>query len=101
MILSALHWRRFGYRLHRQTLLGRSDLVFPQRRAALFPHDHFWRRRDCHLFISLSIRQEFRCAMIEPNAARERKQHTALLDAGWRIATVQKYAPKGAPPALF
>lgn len=95
VIRSALHRKGFRFRLHRKDLPGRPDLVFPCHHAVLFVHGCFWHRHDCHLFRWPSTRQDFWREKIEANAARDRRHHLALLEAGWRIATVWECALKG------
>lgn len=94
-IRSALHREGFRFRLHRKDLPGRPDLVFPRHHAVLFVHGCFWHGHDCHLFRWPATRQEFWRGKIEGNIARDKKQRAALLDTGWRIATVWECAMKG------
>jgi len=94
-IRSALHREGFRFRLHRKDLPGCPDLVFPRHHAVLFVHGCFWHGHDCHLFRWPATRQEFWRGKIEGNIARDKKQRAALLDAGWRIATVWECAMKG------
>lgn len=94
-IRSALHHEGFRFRLHRKDLPGCPDLVFPRHHAVLFVHGCFWHGHNCHLFKWPSTRQEFWREKIEGNMTRDENQRAALLDAGWRIATLWECAMKG------
>lgn len=94
-IRSALHRRGFRFRLHRKDLPGKPDLVFPGRNAVIFVHGCFWHGHDCHLFRWPKSRQDFWREKISRNVERDRNQHEALADAGWRIGTVWECALKG------
>ena len=94
-IRSALHRRGFRFRLRRRDLPGKPDLVFPKHRAVIFVHGCFWHGHDCHLFRWPRTREEFWRNKITSNAARDRRQRSALLEAGWRVATIWECTLKG------
>ena len=94
-IRSALHRRGFRFRIHRRDLPGRPDLVFPKYRAVIFVHGCFWHGHGCHLFRWPGTRKEFWRDKITSNRARDHIQLAALLDAGWRVATIWECALKG------
>lgn len=94
-IRAALHGRGFRFRLHRKELPGKPDLVFTGRNAVLFVHGCFWHGHDCHLFRWPKSRDEFWRAKIGANIQRDRQQHEALAEAGWRIGIVWECALKG------
>lgn len=95
LIRSALHREGFRFRLHRKDLPGRPDLVLPRYNAIVLAHGCFWHGHDCHLFRLPSSRQEFWKEKIGKNRTRDQQQHAALLEAGWRIATIWECALKG------
>lgn len=94
-VRSALHRAGFRFRLHRKDLPGRPDLVFPRYRAVLLIHGCFWHGHDCHLFKWPSTRQDFWRSKIEANIARDGRQRSALLNAGWRVGIIWECAIKG------
>lgn len=94
-IRSALHRRGFRYRLHRQDLPGKPDLVLARYRAVIFIHGCFWHGHSCHLFRWPKSREDFWQDKIAKNIERDRVQYHALLNAGWRIGTVWECALKG------
>lgn len=95
IIRSALHREGFRFRLHRKDLPGHPDLVLPRYNAIVFVHGCFWHGHNCHLFRLPSARQEFWEEKIGENRTRDQRQHTALLEAGWRVATLWECALKG------
>ncbi|WP_199555271.1 very short patch repair endonuclease [Sandaracinobacteroides hominis] len=95
LIRKALHAAGLRYRLHAKGLPGKPDLVFPQHRAVVFVHGCFWHRHDCHLFRWPATRQEFWREKIGRNVVNDERAARALLDAGWRVATVWECALKG------
>lgn len=94
-IRSILHRRGLRFRLHRRNLPGKPDLVFPKHRAVLFVHGCFWHGHDCHLFSMPKSRRDFWQQKITRNRERDAKQRAALIESGWRIATVWECALMG------
>jgi DNA mismatch endonuclease (patch repair protein) len=101
LIRRGLHARGFRYRLHARELPGKPDLVLPKHGAAIFVHGCFWHGHGCHLFKWPASREEFWRAKIESNIQRDARNIAALLDAGWRVATIWECGLrcKGAPEA--
>ena len=95
VIRSILHRRGFRFRLHRRDLPGKPDLVFPKHRAVILIHGCFWHGHGCHLFRWPKTREGFWREKISSNMARDRRQFSALRDAGWRVATIWECALKG------
>jgi len=96
LIRSQLHRRGFRFRLDARDLAGRPDIVLPRYRAVIFVHGCFWHGHDCHLFKWPQTRPEFWRDKIGRNRANDAKAQAALLDAGWRVATVWECALRGA-----
>ncbi|MBA1140694.1 very short patch repair endonuclease [Mesorhizobium neociceri] len=89
----ALHARGFRYRLHSKGIPGRPDLVFPIFRAAVFVHGCFWHRHaGCRYTTTPATRPEFWQSKFEANVTRDGVVYAALLEAGWRVATVWECA---------
>jgi DNA mismatch endonuclease (patch repair protein) len=78
----------YRYRLHAKLVLGRPDIVFKNRRSAIFVHGCFWHRHDCGLAYSPKSRHEFWQAKFNKNVARDAFVLKALNDAGWRVKVV-------------
>ncbi|MEX3931023.1 very short patch repair endonuclease [Paraburkholderia phymatum] len=96
LIRSLLHRRGFRFRLDARDLPGRPDIVLPRYRAVIFVHGCFWHGHDCHLFKWPSTRPDFWREKIGRNRANDAKAQAALLDGGWRVATVWECALRGA-----
>lgn len=94
-IRKALHAAGFRYRLHAKDLPGKPDLVLARYKAAIFVNGCFWHQHDCHLFKWPGTREEFWREKIGRNVANDARSLQALLDAGWRVATVWECALKG------
>jgi DNA mismatch endonuclease (patch repair protein) len=96
LIRSLLHRRGFRFRLDARDLAGRPDIVLPRYRAVIFVHGCFWHGHNCHLFKWPQTRAEFWRDKIGRNRANDAKAQAALLEAGWRVATVWECALRGA-----
>jgi len=89
LLRRALHARGFRYRLHDRRLPGTPDLVFRRYRAVCFVHGCFWHRHEgCRYTTTPTTRTDFWQAKFDANMMRDQRDRRALLDAGWRIATV-------------
>jgi len=85
----ALHARGFRFRLHAKNVPGRPDIMLRKHRAIVFVHGCFWHRHaGCRHATTPSSRQEYWQKKFEANVARDSAVRSALLEAGWRVATV-------------
>lgn len=92
-LLRALHARGFRYRLHSSKVHGRPDLVLPKRHAVVFVNGCFWHRHElCHYATTPATHAEFWQAKFEANVARDASVRGALLEDGWRVATIWECA---------
>jgi len=92
----ALHARGFRYRLHGKNLPGKPDLVFPKHRAVCFVHGCFWHRhQNCRYATTPKTSRHFWENKFSATVARDRRNHTRLLKAGWRVAIVWECALRG------
>lgn len=89
VLRQAMHKRGFRFRLHVKQLPGRPDLLFPKYRAAVFVHGCFWHRhRNCRYATTPATRIEFWQTKFAANVARDSLLVIALINNGWRVATV-------------
>lgn len=95
LLRSALHKRGFRFRIHSVGLPGRPDLVLRKFGAVVFVNGCFWHGHGCHLFRMPRTRSDFWAAKIATNVSRDAVSRDALLDAGWRVATVWECSLKG------
>lgn len=87
-VRSIVHGMGYRYRLHRRSLPGSPDLVFPSRRAVIFVHGCFWHRHDdprCKRARLPKSRPEFWLPKLEANRQRDARNKTALESSGWRV----------------
>lgn len=83
------HSLGYRFRLHRKTLPGTPDLVFPSLRAVIFVHGCFWHRHaGCPKASMPATRREFWAEKLEANRLRDEKAQRSLLDEGWKVAVV-------------
>jgi DNA mismatch endonuclease (patch repair protein) len=94
-IRKALFALGFRYRTDVRSLPGRPDILLPRWKAVVLVHGCFWHMHDCGLCRIPATRLEFWKSKLEGNAARDSRNHAALLEAGWRVATVWECALRG------
>ena len=92
-------WRRgLRYRLHRDDLPGKPDLVFLSRKLAVFCDGDFWhgrgwsRRKEK---LKRGSNSAYWVAKIESNRQRDRDQTEALELAGWTVLRFWESEIKG------
>jgi DNA mismatch endonuclease, patch repair protein len=89
----SLHALGFRYRLHAKGVPGKPDIVMPKYQAVIFVHGCFWHRHEgCRYATIPSTRPEFWSSKFDANVARDAAVRSALLAAGWRVATVWECA---------
>ena len=89
----ALHARGFRYRLHSKNVHGRPDLVLPKHCAVVLVHGCFWHRHPgCRYATNPKTRAEFWEVKFAANVTRDSAVRAALLQAGWRVATIWECA---------
>jgi DNA mismatch endonuclease (patch repair protein) len=79
----------YRYRLHAEALPGKPDLVFRQRKCAIFVHGCFWHRhRGCALCRLPKSRLNFWKPKLEGNRKRDLRNQRKLRRDGWRILVI-------------
>lgn len=85
----AAHRLGYRFRLHRKSLPGTPDLVFPRHRIALFVHGCFWHQ---HEGCRLANRPRSNLAYWEPklrrNAERDAWAQAELERLGWSVVVI-------------
>jgi DNA mismatch endonuclease, patch repair protein len=85
----AAHALGLRFRLHRNDLPGKPDLVFPRHRIALFVHGCFWHRHSqCPKASIPKTRPDYWNDKFRANVRRDRRVETELLASGWRVITI-------------
>lgn len=89
MIVRQWLWQNgYRYRLHRNDLPGKPDIVFAGRRKVIFVHGCFWHKHDCKYFKWPKSNAEFWRRKIEGNVHRGADNCAALTAAGWDYLVV-------------
>lgn len=84
----ALHRLGYRFRLHRKSLPGRPDIVFPSRRKVVFIHGCFWHGHNCAKGRLPKSRLEYWIPKIETNKVRDERNVNELRKAGWESLVV-------------
>jgi DNA mismatch endonuclease (patch repair protein) len=84
-----VHSLGYHYRLHYGELPGRPDIVFPEKRKAIFVHGCFWHRHEgCSRCRMPKSRLEFWGPKLEKNRLRDLKNLAKLRELGWDVLVV-------------
>lgn len=83
------HGLGYRFRLHRRSLPGAPDLVFPKLRRAIFVHGCFWHQHiGCRRSNVPKSRTEYWTVKLARNVARDRVSVNQLRRLGWRVAII-------------
>lgn len=97
-IRRALHGAGYRFRIHRDDLPGRPDIVLPKWNAVIFVHGCFWHRHPgCGRATTPGTRRRFWSNKFALNVERDRRVRKALLATGWRVAICWECAIGNAP----
>lgn len=86
-----IHSMGYRYRLHRKELPGHPDLVFYNRKKAIFIHGCFWHRHpdeSCRLARLPKSRLDFWLPKLESNRIRDEQNIRALEELGWQVLVI-------------
>jgi DNA mismatch endonuclease (patch repair protein) len=85
----AAHRLGLRFRLHRDDLPGRPDLVFPKWRTVVFVNGCFWHgHMGCRRSKLPSSNVDFWREKLSRNRQRDRKNYRALRKMGWHVALI-------------
>jgi DNA mismatch endonuclease (patch repair protein) len=82
-VRSLVHRLGYRFRLHRQDLPGKPDLVFPVRRKVIFVHGCFWHSHGCKTGLVPKSNRDFWLPKLRRNKVRDTKNIEALAQQGW------------------
>jgi len=89
LVRSTLHRLGLRFRLHRRDLPGRPDIVLPKWKTVVFVHGCFWHRHPgCRFAYTPKSRIDFWLKKFQDNVERDRRNITALEQAGWKTIVV-------------
>lgn len=78
-----------GYRLHRNELVGKPDIVFVGRRKAILVHGCFWHGHDCQEGARRPrSRQDYWVPKLLGNRARDARNTARLKSEGWSVLVI-------------
>ena len=85
-----LHSMGYRFRLHRQDLPGKPDIVLPKYKTAIFVHGCFW--HGCptcrHAQIRPQTNVEYWNKKLDRTMARDKENQARLEALGWRVLVV-------------
>lgn len=88
-VRSLLHRMGYRFRLHRKSLPGCPDIVFPKRKKAIYVHGCFWHGHvGCKHATIPKTRPDYWSSKISTNALRDAKNQKALCEIGWDVLVV-------------
>lgn len=76
----------YRYRLHRHSLPGRPDLVFPGRRKVIFVHGCFWHQHpdpECKFTHRPKSNRGYWLPKLDRNVVRDSENRESLHELGW------------------
>ena len=87
-VRSLAHKLGYRFRLHRNDLPGKPDLVFPARRKVVFVHGCFWHAHTCNLAHVPKSNLEYWLPKLERNTARDARNIESLEALGWKALVI-------------
>lgn len=89
VVRKSTHALGYRFRLHRQDLPGKPDLVFVRKRKVIFVNGCFWHGHDCRRGARMpASNTTYWTAKISRNVERDRGNRKALRSMGWEILIV-------------
>ncbi|MEJ6781795.1 very short patch repair endonuclease [Aminobacter sp. Piv2-1] len=86
-----VHGLGYRFRLHRNDLPGRPDLIFPSRHKVIFVHGCFWhqhRSNSCRIARQPKSNQAYWLPKLGRTTLRDRTNEELLQTLGWSVLTV-------------
>lgn len=88
-VRSLLHRMGFRFRLHRNDLPGKPDIILPRLKTVIFVHGCYWHRHPgCKFAYEPKTRVEFWTAKFADNVERDKRNRDALDALGWRVIVI-------------
>lgn len=89
LVRKIAHRLGYRFRLHRNDLPGKPDLVFPKYRAIVFVNGCYWHGHDCRRGNRVpKTNTDYWTKKIARNKARDLFNSENLAKSGWRILTI-------------
>lgn len=88
-VRSALHRMGYRFRLHRNDLPGKPDIVLTKYNQIIFVHGCYWHRhKDCKFAYTPKSRIDFWKAKFAENVERDRCNILLLEESGWKVSII-------------
>lgn len=101
IIRKGLFGMGFRYRLHKRSLPGCPDLVFPKYRAVILVHGCLWHKHECESFRWPKTNAAFWKEKITRNSRNDAENLVKLNSAGWRVLTVWECTLRRKPSVVL
>jgi DNA mismatch endonuclease, patch repair protein len=89
LVRSLLHRNGYRFRLHKEGLPGRPDIVLPKFKAVIFMHGCFWHRhKGCSDATTPKTRTDFWQNKFSKNVERDKFVNKELRKMGWKVIVV-------------
>jgi DNA mismatch endonuclease, patch repair protein len=89
LVRSLLHRLGYRFRVHRQDLPGRPDIILPKYTTVIFVHGCFWHRhRGCKYAYIPKSRQDFWESKFRQNVERDSRKELQIKKMGWNVILV-------------
>lgn len=89
IVRSYLHRRGFRFRVHKDGLPFRPDVVLPRFGIVIFVHGCFWHQhKNCGKGTVPKTRTSWWKTKLEQNVRRDERARTQLRHLGWKVVTV-------------
>ena len=83
------HGLGYRYRLHREDLPGKPDLVFPGRSKVIFVHGCFWHQHQCRRGARApKTNLDYWVPKLQKNKIRDAKNQDQLRELGWQFLVI-------------
>jgi DNA mismatch endonuclease, patch repair protein len=84
-----LHSMGLRYRLHRKSLPGAPDIVFPSRKKVIWVHGCYWHHHSgCRLATVPKTNRKFWVTKFKTNVTRDKSNAKLIAALGWKSLTV-------------
>ena len=89
LVRQVAHGLGYRFRLHKENLPGRPDLVFPRHRKVIFVHGCFWHgHENCRKAKRPETNRVFWEKKLSRNMERDFRNTAALKESGWLVLVV-------------
>jgi len=89
VVRSLLHKLGFRFRLHRNEMPGKPDIVLPKYKTAIFVHGCFWHRHTgCKRATFPKSNVEYWLEKFKKNVRRDKRNRMDLENTGWKFVLI-------------